>query len=177
MDVAFGATNNVIFTSWSGGTVLVSELREGGEVVTLRSLTAHSPYVYSRGQYIDWCSPKLAVSPNGKYIAVAFDIQRQRESTVWLWNACTGERYGLLGLRVLGGHVLSRNCFQSIVWSPDGEYIVSLNSDNRVYVWDFDVKVRCLYGCVYACDLYLSHTCQSIDLCVCICMYIYTYNM
>ena len=65
----------------------------------------------------------VAYSPDGSMLASG-----NRDGTVLLWNAETGERK-----RTLTGHT---DIVHSVAYSPDGSTLVSGSKDNTVCLWD-----------------------------------------
>jgi WD40 repeat protein len=65
----------------------------------------------------------VAVSPNGKWLAVASE-----DKTISLWNLATGGYHGCLT-----GHT---DRIPALAWHPDSTYLVSVGWDTSARVWD-----------------------------------------
>jgi WD40 repeat protein len=89
----------------------------------------------------------VAFSPDGKLIingGITFgrNPRTERQGTVEVWNAATGEKQFTLGGLSQG--------VRSVAFSPDGKFIVSISGDGTLKVWDTengqDVRTVALKG-------------------------------
>ena len=99
--------------STAGNTVQLRDVTTGEKKTTLKLQTQTPAFV--------------VYSPDGNTIATA----RNRDNTVYLWNAATGESKGTL-------ERVGKGSIKSFVYSPDGNTIATAGGweDNVVQLWD-----------------------------------------
>jgi WD40 repeat protein len=73
-------------------------------------------------------SPNLALSPDGKVLAVGGEAPANAQAPVRLWDTATGQE-----LRVLPGHNQVVTC---LAFAPDGTTLATGGGDNLVQLWD-----------------------------------------
>ena len=75
----------------------------------------------------------VAISPDGKYIASAFDDSDNNSSYISIWDIETGKQIG----EPFAGHSGS---ILSVAFSPDGLRIISGGADRIIRLWDIETR-------------------------------------
>ena len=108
--VVFSPDGTLVSGSWADGTVRLWDLTTGNAA----TLEGHADGVQS-----------VAFSPDGRTLASG---SAQYESTIYLWDAETGQRTASLD-----GHT---RLVHSVAFSPDGTTLASASEDKTVKLWD-----------------------------------------
>ncbi len=122
MCVAFGNRTKILVSGSRDKTVIVRELLKGGEYAVKHTLKGHTSAVMT-----------LSLSHDDQYLA-------STNTTVRVWDVNTGQQ-----IKVYIGHFGKVN---SIVWTPDGQSIVSGSEDKTIRIWRAIDHVRALSVCL-----------------------------
>jgi WD40 repeat protein/DNA-binding SARP family transcriptional activator/class 3 adenylate cyclase len=111
---SFGADDSLVAAAWREGEVRVLDLSTDRVASTVRVKRPND----------------TALSPDGRYLAVAFDLSF-READGAVYDLRTGEE----AFRLSAPDCCSTESLADVTWSPDGRY-VAVGSEDATNVWD-----------------------------------------
>jgi WD40 repeat protein len=116
--IVINSTMTVFATASNDKTIIIWHIHEGKHARVRHRLQLHTQGVAS-----------ISLSPDEKFL-----VSGSWDKTMRLWDVDTGQE-----MRTLVGHA---DPTQAVVWSRDGQYIVSGGGGTAIFMWEAHEKVR-----------------------------------